>query len=94
MRFTTQAAGKTDVGCVRANKEDNFAYNLERQIFCFMEWVARQRVRLPAGWRSTKLWPTSGVILRLSRFKAKAKALLNRYTLAMRRYSSSQSIDL
>jgi len=33
MRFTGQAAGKTDVGCVRANNEDNFGYDLERQIF-------------------------------------------------------------
>jgi serine/threonine protein phosphatase PrpC len=33
MRFTVQAAGKTDVGCGRANNEDNFAYDLERQIF-------------------------------------------------------------
>jgi serine/threonine protein phosphatase PrpC len=33
MRFTVQAAGKSDVGCVRANNEDNFAYDLERQIF-------------------------------------------------------------
>jgi serine/threonine protein phosphatase PrpC len=33
MRFTVQAAGKTDVGCVRANNEDNFGYDLERQIF-------------------------------------------------------------
>ena len=33
MRFSVQAAGKTDVGCVRANNEDNFGYDLERQIF-------------------------------------------------------------
>jgi len=32
MRFTHKP-GRTDVGCVRANNEDNFAYNLERQIF-------------------------------------------------------------
>ena len=33
MRFSVQAAGKTDVGSVRANNEDNFGYDLERQIF-------------------------------------------------------------
>jgi serine/threonine protein phosphatase PrpC len=33
MRFTVQAAGKTDVGRVRANNEDNFGYDLERRIF-------------------------------------------------------------
>ena len=33
MRFSAQAAGKTDVGSVRANNEDNFGYDLERQIF-------------------------------------------------------------
>ncbi|MGC1647910.1 MAG: hypothetical protein WA741_18975, partial [Candidatus Sulfotelmatobacter sp.] len=33
MRFSVQASGKTDVGSVRANNEDNFGYDLERQIF-------------------------------------------------------------
>jgi serine/threonine protein phosphatase PrpC len=33
MRFTVQAAGKTDIGCVRTNNEDNFGYDLEQRIF-------------------------------------------------------------
>lgn len=33
MRFTVQAAGKTDVGCVRSNNEDNFGYDLAHQVF-------------------------------------------------------------
>jgi serine/threonine protein phosphatase PrpC len=33
MRFSVQAAGKTDVGCVRANNEDNFGYDLEHRVF-------------------------------------------------------------
>ena len=33
MRFTLQAAGKTDVGRVRANNEDNFGYDVDHQIF-------------------------------------------------------------
>jgi len=33
MRFTVQAAGKSDIGCVRTNNEDNFGYDLERKIF-------------------------------------------------------------
>ncbi len=33
MDFTVQVAGKTDVGCVRTNNEDNFGYDIERGIF-------------------------------------------------------------
>jgi len=33
MRFTVQAAGKTDVGRVRANNEDNFGYDVDCQVF-------------------------------------------------------------
>lgn len=33
MRFSLQAAGKTDVGRVRANNEDNFGYDESHQIF-------------------------------------------------------------
>lgn len=43
MRFTVQAAGKTDVGRVRANNEDNFAYDLERQIFVLCDGMGGGR---------------------------------------------------
>jgi protein phosphatase len=33
MSLALQVAGKSDVGCVRANNEDNFGYDLERGIF-------------------------------------------------------------
>jgi serine/threonine protein phosphatase PrpC len=33
MNFTVQVAGKTDVGCVRTNNEDNFGYDPECGIF-------------------------------------------------------------
>ncbi|HXZ33094.1 MAG TPA: hypothetical protein VEH30_12515 [Terriglobales bacterium] len=33
MRFTVQAAGKTDVGRVRSNNEDNFGYDIAHQVF-------------------------------------------------------------
>jgi len=33
MSFSLQAAGKTDVGCVRANNEDTFGYDLTHGVF-------------------------------------------------------------
>jgi len=33
MALALQAAGKTDVGCVRTNNEDNFGYDLDRRVF-------------------------------------------------------------
>jgi len=42
MRLVTQAAGKTDVGLVRKNNEDNFGYDIRHGIFVLCDGVGGQ----------------------------------------------------
>jgi serine/threonine protein phosphatase PrpC len=42
MKLTTQAAGKTDVGLVRKNNEDNFGYDIRNGIFVVCDGMGGQ----------------------------------------------------
>lgn len=42
MRLTVEVAGKTDVGCVRTNNEDNFGYDLSHGIFVVCDGMGGQ----------------------------------------------------
>jgi protein phosphatase len=42
MGFTVEAAGKTDVGCVRANNEDNFGYDSRHGIYVVCDGMGGQ----------------------------------------------------
>jgi serine/threonine protein phosphatase PrpC len=42
MKLTTQAAGKTDIGVVRKNNEDNFGYDLRAGIFVVCDGMGGQ----------------------------------------------------
>ena len=39
MSLAIEVAGKTDVGCVRANNEDNFGYDVDRGIFVVCDGI-------------------------------------------------------
>src|SRR3984957_13819002 len=42
MKLTTQAAGKTDIGVVRKNNEDNFGYDTRTGIFVVCDGMGGQ----------------------------------------------------
>src|SRR5258708_11971863 len=42
MALVVEAAGKSDVGCVRANNEDNFGYDLRYGIFVVCDGMGGQ----------------------------------------------------
>src|SRR5512137_2989321 len=42
MALAVEVAGKTDVGCVRANNEDNFGYDLRYGIFVVCDGMGGQ----------------------------------------------------
>ena len=42
MSFTVEVAGKTDVGCVRTNNEDNFGYDTRQGIFIVCDGMGGQ----------------------------------------------------
>ena len=42
MKLTTQAAGKTDIGLVRKNNEDNFGYDIRGGIFVVCDGMGGQ----------------------------------------------------
>src|SRR5579872_3137527 len=43
MPLAVEVAGKTDVGCVRANNEDNFGYDLRHGIFVVCDGMGGQQ---------------------------------------------------
>lgn len=51
MRFTLQVAGKTDIGTVRSNNEDNFGYDTRYGIFVVCDGMGGQA----AGERASKI---------------------------------------
>ena len=42
MKLAIQAAGKTDIGVVRSNNEDNFGYNIRRGVFVVCDGMGGQ----------------------------------------------------
>lgn len=52
MALAVEVAGKTDIGCVRSNNEDSFAYDIDAGIFVVCDGMGGGRPeKWPAVWR-------------------------------------------